>query len=513
MSATASKDGAAAAGPRGAERRRILVVDDERGLRDLLRYELSARGYEVASAADAATALDLLWTGGFDLVISDMRMPGADGLTLLEEVKRRLPSMEFILTTGYGSVETAVEAMKTGAFDFLQKPVDIERLVAVVGRALEAGETKAMLAVHESSLSLFRSVELREVLPVIADAARRLLRADRAVIFLRREDGGLEAAADAGAREGDGGSRLDELLRACSDEPDPSRPSSRLAAPLSAGGKELGFLTAARTAGGPAFSAQDRRYASVFAVQAAQAVRNAAMFAELRAAQDRLIQSEKLGAMGRLSAGIAHEINNPLAAILIGASTVLEGGRLQPQDREDLEGVVEQSLRCRDIVRNLLEFAGNRAPKREELDLVAIAESAARLARCGRPTSAELVRDYAGRPPRVLGDAIQLTQVLVNLLRNALQAVEGRPGAKVILRVLERDGRAVARVEDEGPGIAPDGRARLFEAFYSTKEAGQGTGLGLYLVRLLVERHGGRVSAQDRDGGGAVFTVELPALG
>ena len=506
-----------------AEASRILVIDDERGLRDFLGYELSELGYSVDSAADAAEGLKKLQAGGFGLVISDVRMPGMDGIALLEEIKRRTPGVQVVLTTGYGSVETAVEAMKRGAFDFLLKPVETVRLAAVVRRAFDSGELKALLALYESSLTLFRSVELAEVLPVIVDLTRRLLSADRAVILLKEKDGRFKTAADtsgpphedgfsalvAAACAGRGGPADDAGLRV---EPGAAGARSLLVQPLVAGGEVLGCLAAARTSPGDSFTALDQRHAALFASQAAQAVRNAELFRSLQTTQNSLVQSEKLNAMGRVVAGIAHEINNPLAAILGNAQLILDGGRLGPEDQRDLKEVVEHSRRCRDIVRNLLEFAGRREPSKEALELVPLAESALKLALYGWNEPVAIVRDWPKDSPRVLADAVQIKQVVVNLVRNALQASSGRPGAEIAVRVESSAGLARIRVEDRGPGLTAQSQARLFEPFYTTKPPGQGTGLGLYLCRLLVERHGGTISAANRQGGGASFVIELPLI-
>ncbi|MFI5362650.1 MAG: response regulator [Elusimicrobiota bacterium] len=500
---------------------RILVIDDEKGLRDFLSYELTELGYSVDSAADGAEGLRKIKAGGFGLVISDVRMPGMDGIGLLEEIKRTTPGMEVVLTTGYGSVETAVDAMKLGAFDFLLKPVETERLTSVVRRALETGELKALLALYESSLTLFRSVDLAEVLPVVVNLSRRLLSADRAIILLQGEDGRLKCAADTDETAcGDG--FCDLVASFCSGgeerpgiaglrfEPGSAEARVLLVQPLTAGGEVLGYLAAARSSPGESFTAQDQRHAALFASQAAQAVRNAELFRRLQATQNSLVQSEKLNAMGRVVAGIAHEINNPLAAIMGNAQLILDGGRLNDGDRADLQDVVEHSRRCRDIVRNLLEFAGRREPKMESLEIVPMVESALKLALYGWTDPAAIVRDWPKDSPSVLADAVQIKQVVINLVRNALQAGEGRPGAEVAVRVEARTGRVRISVEDRGPGLSAQSETRLFEPFFTTKPPGKGTGLGLYLCRLLVERHGGSIAASNRQGGGASFVIELP---
>jgi C4-dicarboxylate-specific signal transduction histidine kinase len=194
------------------------------------------------------------------------------------------------------------------------------------------------------------------------------------------------------------------------------------------------------------------------------------------------------------------------------AQLILDGGRLNAEDRTDLQDVVEHSRRCRDIVRNLLEFAGRREPKKETLELVPLAESALKLALYGSDGPVAIVRDWPEESPRVSADGVQLKQILVNLVRNAIQAVEGRGGAEIAVRIEARSGRARISVEDRGPGLSAQSEGRLFEPFFTTKPPGKGTGLGLYLCRLLIERNGGIISASNRAGGGASFVIELPLI-
>ncbi|NNN05551.1 MAG: response regulator [Elusimicrobia bacterium] len=483
---------------------RILIVDDEQGLRDFFIYELTALGYEVVAVGDGARALELARASRFDLVISDVRMPRMDGLELLKELKKACPETEVVMTTGYGTVDVAVEAMKLGAFDFLLKPVGTAQLTSLVRRAVETSELKSLLGIYESSLAQFRSAELDEILPLIASLSKRVLAADRTVILLL-EDGRLRTAADSDPAADDvdfaaliaGGGAAD-------------RPA--LSQTLTAGTEVYGYLTAVRARNAEPFCARDVRHAAVFAAQAAQAVRNAEMFRRFFTTQQLLLQSEKLNTAGSLAAGIAHEINNPLTVILGSVELLRANPALAAKDKEDLETIAAQAVRCRDVVASLLDFARRREPRKENVELVALLESSLTLARFAVKFAPEVRCDWPAVSPRVNADPVQLKQVAVNLLRNAFQAIEGRENSHATLRVREADGRAIFSVEDNGAGIAQKDMERIFKPFFTTKEPGQGTGLGLYLCRLLIERNDGRISAANRPEGGAVFTVDLPAL-
>lgn len=504
----------------------ILVVDDEKGLRDLLSYELSGRGYRVGSAATGEEALARFASKEFSLLISDVRMPGMDGLTLLDRAQQTRPDAAVVLTTGYGTIEVAVEAMKRGAYDFLLKPVDMDHLDVVVRRALRNRELKALVALYESSLTLFRSVELDEILPSIVDLTRRLLEAERALILLAEEDG-LRMAADTGGPDGRdalrsvaegmgrglGGSPLGvALVPASAPDLAALEVGALLLQPLVSGGETLGLLLATRAPGGEPFSEQDLRQAAVFGAQAAQAVRNARLFRELGRLQGGLLRSEKLNAVGRMAAGIAHQINSPLTVILGGLELVQGDENLPERHRAELEGVAEEARRCRDVVRSLLEFASSREPKLATLDVRAVLESSLRLAALGSRRPPVVTWEWPEGALRVLADAVQFEQVLVNLMRNSIQAMEKAECSELTVSVERAEGRLSVRVADRGPGLAPEHLTRLFEPFFTTKPAGEGTGLGLYLCRLLVERQGGRITASNRPDGGAEFCLDLPSL-
>ncbi|MDE2491418.1 MAG: hypothetical protein KGM24_11250 [Elusimicrobia bacterium] len=240
-------------------------------------------------------------------------------------------------------------------------------------------------------------------------------------------------------------------------------------------------------------------------------MRNAELFRELQASQSRLLHSEKLNAAGRMAAGIAHEINSPLTCILGSAQVVLTDreSRLSAQSRADLETIMCQARRCGDITRSLLEFVHRREPRREIVELRPLIEASADEVRRRAPAGIEIVVEVPERLA-ALSDPIHLRQVLANLLRNAAQAMESCAVRRATVRAGVEGGAAVIRVEDTGPGLPEGPRERLFEPFFTTKALGKGTGLGLYLCRMLIERSGGRIAADDRARGGAVFTVELP---
>jgi two-component system NtrC family sensor kinase len=228
-----------------------------------------------------------------------------------------------------------------------------------------------------------------------------------------------------------------------------------------------------------------------------------AMTESLRAHQEQLVQSEKLAGIGRLAAGVAHEINNPLAVIL-GYVRLLQR-KAEGGVAEDLRVVEDETVRAKLIVDGLLDLSRPLASAPEPVDLRALCdEVVARLREVG---ALEGVAVEVAGEGRVQGHPQKLRQVILNLVRNAAEA--GGVGGRVVVRVeAAPGGGASLTVDDTGPGLAPEARARLFEPFFTTKESG--TGLGLAVSQGIVRAHGGELEAGAAPAGGARFTVRLP---
>lgn len=236
---------------------------------------------------------------------------------------------------------------------------------------------------------------------------------------------------------------------------------------------------------------------------------------EQRAMEAQLIQNEKMASIGQLVSGVAHELNNPLASIAGLAELLLEPGmRIAPGAREHLKVIHDQAERAGRIVRNLLTFARQGAPEKDVVDLNdVVARTSLLISYELKLRGIELDARLSPEPVLVFGDRYELQQVLLNLVTNAVQAVSelepGRP-RRIVMATGQADGQAQLRVSDTGPGVPPALVGHLFTPFFTTKQPGQGTGLGLSLSYGLVESHGGRISYQPNREGGAEFTVSLP---
>ena len=232
-----------------------------------------------------------------------------------------------------------------------------------------------------------------------------------------------------------------------------------------------------------------------------------------RKLRDQITQSEKLSSLGRMIAGVAHELNNPLTSV-IGYAQLLRATPSGDKLVERLDTIRREAERCRRIVQNLLRFARTHPPDRRAFSLNEVVDATAQLLSYAiRASGCRIVTDLDRSVPSVVGDVHDVEQALVNLMTNAQQAMTsgGKPGAITVRTRRADSGGVVLEVEDEGPGIPEDARARVFDPFFTTKPSGQGTGLGLWLVYNAVTSHGGSIAASAAPAGGALFHIELPA--
>jgi len=405
--------------------RRVLIVDDEPAIRDLFASSLS-ENYECATAASADEALAMLATRIFGLVISDMMMPGRNGVELLREVRARYPETAVIMISGVDRPQRVRDALRVGAFDYLIKPCDLDVLTLSVERALD----------------------------------RRLLQRTAASYKAHLENQNIE-------------------------------------------------LANSKT--------------------------------ELERLQAQLVHTEKMASLGQLSAGIAHELNNP-AGFIYGNVDILrdyvvdlerilrayDEMDLPPEAASlvtalkaevnyekllsDLGSIVadcrEGAQRICDVVKNLRLFSRLDEAELKKIDIHEGIDSTLRLlSRYYSAGRIVLRRDYADLP-LVNCYAGQLSQVWMNLLGNAAQAV-GEGGEVSISTKVEGDWISVA-ISDTGAGIDEAYLPRIFDPFFTTKPVGEGTGLGLSISYGIIERHGGAITVMSEVGSGTTFTVRIP---
>lgn len=521
---------------------RILIAEDEPGMQEWLKMELSRAGHSVEAVSNGIEAAERIERGKFDLVISDLKMPQMGGAALLDHVKRVAPQLEVILMTGYGTVESAVLAMKKGAYDFILKPFSIEEMILLVEKSLEKRDLKTLVALYESSRAIFSTIQMDRLFEIIMDMLQTVLGGDEGSLMLFNEEKKLVIAASRGLSEeivrqthvqvGERiAGRVAEKKQAVllvdglekypdfRDLPSNDRIKSSIICPLIWQGELSGILNINRTRKRENFTVADLQSASIFAAQVSLAIQNAKLYEGLRqayqkleAAQNQLVQSEKLASIGRLVAGVAHELNNPLTSVIGYSQLALESEDDLTEIRRRLSIIFEQAQRCNKIVKELLLFAQRRTPEFQQVDLCRlIDESLEGISIELNKQAVKVSKHYPSAGVHLQADPQLIQQVFTNILANACQALEAAGHEKEIgITISSSKEKVLTSFSDNGPGISQEVLHKIFDPFFTTKGVGKGTGLGLSLSYGIIKEHGGTITVKSECGRGTAFTVELP---
>jgi signal transduction histidine kinase/DNA-binding response OmpR family regulator len=511
---------------------RVLCVGPEPSDVERCRDLLGAR-FQVDGVVTAAECLTRLAHGRYDVLLLAPHAADMGSLDLLRALQGRRPEVPAVVLAYERSEALVTEALALGAYDCLvERGGDLPRLARVLGNAATsqrlAAAQSAVQATGQVLAGLSAGCKPEELFGRIAQAAREVTGAEGSLLLLLEEGDTLVPRAWSGfgpraltairfpagtgvwaeVMAARGAVRLDPIAvtEPWSVASVLAEVEAGLAAPITAQGRPRGVLLAAAPPGrqfGPGEEAALRTLADL-----------AAVAVERRALAEELLHSERLSTVGRMVAGVAHELNNPLS-VIVGTLDLLRHEAIPERAAQRLEGVSAQAQRAVKIVRTLLALARKRAPQQQEVDLNELLDETLELAaydlkRAGVRPVERLARDL----PPVPGDRDQLQQVFTNLFLNACYALRqaGREGTLTVTTGLEaRAGRAVVTVADDGPGIPAEHVPRIFEPFFTTKAEGEGTGLGLAICRRIIEGHGGRIRVASRPGAGATFTIELPA--
>ncbi len=288
-------------------------------------------------------------------------------------------------------------------------------------------------------------------------------------------------------------------------------------APLWSSNTLTGMLTVVNKKGGARFDKHDLRLFTVFGNLAAAALQNASLYTdlsgkmlELKGAQQQLVHSSKMAAIGELAANVAHEINNPLTSVLGYTTYLLKTANLDEAPRRMLGMMEQETLRVRKIIRNLLDFSRQKPSRMQPADLrMPIKETIALVQGMAESSSISVVEEYPATQVTVNMDHDEMKQVFINIAYNALQAMPSGGEFRVrISTALEH--QVTVEFGDTGVGIAPENLNKIFEPFFSTKETGDGTGLGLSISYRIIQNHSGTIDAASQVGQGTVFRVTLP---
>lgn len=231
---------------------------------------------------------------------------------------------------------------------------------------------------------------------------------------------------------------------------------------------------------------------------------------ELQQVQDQLIHAGKMAALGELAAGVAHEINNPLTGVLTFSSLLLKKVDENHPWKKDLETIVQQTSRCRNIVKGLLDFARQRKPDKKQWDIHTLIERTISLVEQQAPfQNIKIVKEFNTNLPMLYVDGDQIQQVFMNIILNAGDAM-ARKGGILTVKTEAKDGIAEVSFTDTGAGISKEHLTKLFDPFFTTKETGKGTGLGLAISYGIIQSHNGDIKVESDEGTGSTFRVKLP---
>ncbi len=492
----------------------LLIEDCEEDSLLLLR-ELRRGGFAVESERvdDEPGLRAALARGPWDVVFSDFHMPGFSAQAAFAIVKAHAPDVPFIIVSGTLGEEAAVAAMRQGVDDYLSKG-RLSRLAPAVERELaEAANRRAKRALETRLGETQRQLEqIVSSIPDVFWSSKVDARGRVSLTFVSpssREVLGVEPDDFL-----DHPKRWLEAIDA-QDEPETRAAMRRVVDE----GRGSTITYRARVRGELRWIENTViPYAEGGVVTALRGV--ARDITSRRKMEEQLMLADRMVSVGTLAAGVAHEINNPLAVVLAGLEFVSE--TLDETDvarspqlseaRQALRDAIEGSDRVRAIVRDLKLFSRADDERRGPVDLRAVLESSARMAGNEIRHRARLTRDYGDVPP-VEANESRLGQVFLNLLINAAQSIEeGRIGVNEI-RVstgLDERGRVVVEVRDTGCGMPPEVLSRIFDPFFTTKPIGVGTGLGLAICHRIVKSFDGEIDVESQVGVGSAFRVSLP---
>ena len=288
----------------------------------------------------------------------------------------------------------------------------------------------------------------------------------------------------------------------------------RQRAPIIVGGIERGLVEVIYREERPEldegpFLKEERSLLNAIAREVAVIIERREAAAEHERLHEQLLHADRLATIGELAAGVAHELNEPLGAVLGFAQLARKHADLPDPADQDIKKIESAALQAREIVRKLLIFSRQTAPRMTRVNLNQLVEDGLYLleSRCAM-SRIEVVRNLEEDLPDVVADASQLQQVLVNLVVNAIQAMP--EGGRLTISTLHRKSVAVLRIADTGLGMSSEVRKRVFLPFFTTKDVNEGTGLGLAVAHGIVSAHGGRISVDSRPGQGSCFEVEIP---
>ncbi len=518
---------------------KIIIVDDEADVLDLCKRILVGKGYQVKTADNGYEAIEIVKQDHFNLLLTDIKMPGMNGLEIAQALKKYDPGLICVTMTGYSTMDMVIEALKLGIDEFMMKPFTPEELSLVVTKALEKEQLRkenfrlrSLIPLFELNKTLMGTVEVDRVLQHLLEVVQKETRADLAGLYTFEEDkirpfhyqldGGQneiqQQAYDKLAqlilkngqqlsinRNTPGNNENQAILEALAGQ-------AVIATPLKSQNSNLGALILVRKE--QDFAPSDNEFLAILSSQAGVALENARLFTEIQEAYKEL---QKLDHMKSEFINIAaHELRTPLA-ILMGYATVLEDEVEGIIGEEYLSHIMRNALRLRSLIDDMLNLqyleSGVATLSHDKLNLPQVIEV---VLQDMKPMSAEKNLDIQVHIPedfpQMIIDRHKFELIIVNLIHNAIKftPVEGQ----VTFTAAVEGEQTVMVVHNTGTVIPEEEFGRIFDRFYQvenslTREHG-GIGLGLSIVRGMLDICGGEIQVTSNEAQGTTFTVILP---
>lgn len=487
---------------------KVLIVDDEEIVRINIERILESANYDTKTAQNGKEALQMVKREDFDLVLTDLIMEDIDGLKVLEGVKRESPETVVIIITGYGSLSSAVRAMQKGAFDYIIKPCEKAELIMRVKSGLEKLEMgKKILEVKKMEAILANiGVFIMDAEGVISTANPTIgakLWGDTQLVGKKLHD--LPGIKNTGL--------IDCFERALVDEWT-SRENIRFYSEKD----KTEFILSCHLR---PVSFKNGKPKSVMLIIEDLTRRTKVM--------QQISQAEKLAALGKLAAGVAHEINNPLNIISLDVEFLKSQVGPDNPLTENLQSITEEVDRIAHIVKQLRDHAKREDSIQENIDVNEVLNSHIFSIVFGQLTKkgVKLEFNFEKDLPQVMIPRTKITQVLMNIIKNAEDAMPGGGLLTISTHCIvqkkdaEQEGEILAgsqdlkdlveiKIVDNGVGITPEDMNYLFEPFFTTKGF-DGTGLGLFISYSIIKSYNGIIKVESTVGEGTVFSIVLPS--
>lgn len=537
-----------------APQRSVLIVDDDPLIREQIEKELRRSYFVPLAAEDGKGALATLAREKIDIVLLDIKLPDMDGIELLDVIKKEKSDCEVIVLTGYGSEEIAIQAIRKGAIDYIEKPFHFEEFSAALGRAQERlsesqglGFQNTILVIDDEEevmvrLKRFlekegflvfgttnpeeglRIIEQNKIDVVITDVKMKEM---DGIELLRRAKAlyqDIEGIVVTGFKDND--LAVKALRTGASDYLTKPINLEELLVSVERGIERINLY---RTR---FYRARELRISQEITTKMNEELerRIEERSRELNKTQAQLAQTSKLATLGEMAAGLAHEINQPLAGISFVATSfkkLMERQKLTPQEIESGIKDIEMSVkRMSQIIKHIRTFARQETLVFTEVDVADTIQMAmSLLGEQLRLHEVEALQQIEPDVPKIKGEPFQLEQVWINLISNARDAMDGKQKkiaeGKLSVENYKRrltisishqkeSNMVLVAFSDNGLGMSEEQKKKAFEPFFTTKEVGKGTGLGLSISYGIIDAHHGKIDIETVDGEGTTMKVYLP---